>query len=100
QSAHENHCRPAADPMFRSVASIYGASALAIVLTGMGEDGKRGCQVIGENGGRVVAQNHGAIGGGGMQGGVVGAGLASAILPLKDIAAHVCRLTLVGGGVA
>jgi two-component system chemotaxis response regulator CheB len=100
QSAHENHCRPAADPMFRSVASIYGASVLAVVLTGMGEDGRRGCQVIVENGGKVVAQDEASSVVWGMPGAVVEAGLASAILPLKEIAAHVCKLTLVGGGVA
>ena len=100
QSAHENHCRPAADPMFRSVASLFGASALAVVLTGMGEDGRRGCQVIVENGGKVVVQDEASSVVWGMPGSVVEAGLASAILPLKDIAAHVSRLTLVGGGVA
>ena len=100
QSAHENHCRPAADPMFRSVASIFGASALGVVLTGMGEDGRRGCQVIVENGGKVVVQDEPSSVVWGMPGAVVEAGLASAILPLKEIAAHVCKLTLVGGGVA
>jgi two-component system chemotaxis response regulator CheB len=100
QSAHENHCRPAADPMFRSVASIYGASVLAVVLTGMGDDGRRGCQVIVENGGKVVVQDEPSSVVWGMPGSVVEAGLASAILPLKNIAAHICKLTLVGGGVS
>lgn len=82
----ENFCRPSADPMFRSVASVYGASALAVVLTGMGDDGMRGARAITERGGRVLVQDEATSVVWGMPGAVANAGLASAILPLPQIA--------------
>jgi two-component system chemotaxis response regulator CheB len=89
QGPHENHCRPAADPMFRSVAAVYGPSALAVVLTGMGEDGCRGAREIRERGGRIVAQDEASSVVWGMPGAVVHAGLADAVLPLDRIAHYI-----------
>ena len=43
----ENYCRPAADPMLVApCAGLYGRDLLAVVLTGMGQDGLRGCQAV------------------------------------------------------
>jgi len=100
QSAPENHCRPAADPMFRSLAAVFGSGTLGVVLTGMGEDGRRGSEVIAECGGRVIVQDEASSVVWGMPGAVAHAGLASAVLPLRDLAGYVARLALVGGGVA
>ncbi|MBV9773813.1 MAG: chemotaxis response regulator protein-glutamate methylesterase [Gemmatimonadetes bacterium] len=94
QGPPENHCRPAADPMMRSLASVYGGSVLAVVLTGMGEDGCRGVREVRARGGRVVAQDEASSVVWGMPGAVVHAGLADAVLPLDRIAAHIealCR---------
>ena len=55
----ENSCRPAVDVLFRSVAAAYGAGVLAVVLTGMGSDGLRGCERIREAGGGIVIQDEG-----------------------------------------
>jgi two-component system, chemotaxis family, protein-glutamate methylesterase/glutaminase len=96
QTPPENHCRPAADPMLRSIAAVYGASALAVVLTGMGEDGRRGCEVVRDRGGRVIAQDEASSVVWGMPGAVATAGLAHWILPLSEIAHKISSLSLVG----
>ena len=57
QNPPENSCRPAVDVLFRSVAKIYGRRALAVVLTGMGQDGLRGCECIREAGGQILIQD-------------------------------------------
>ena len=97
QTDPENHCRPAADPMFRSVASVYGAGALVVVLTGMGEDGRRGCESIRERGGRVIVQDEATSVVWGMPGAVAQAGLADAVLPVTEIAP---RIAAICGGAA
>ena len=96
QSPPENHCRPAADPMFRSIAAVYGASTLAVVLTGMGEDGRRGCEAIRDRGGRIIAQDEATSVVWGMPGAVTQAGLARWVLPLPDIASRIASLSLAG----
>lgn len=82
----ENFCRPAVDPMLRSVAKVYGPAALAFVLTGMGQDGAEGCAAIRAAGGRVLAQDEATSIVWGMPGAVVRRGLADAVLPLDAIA--------------
>jgi two-component system chemotaxis response regulator CheB len=88
----ENSCRPAVDVLFRSVAQVYGPRALAVVLTGMGQDGLRGCEAIREAGGRVLAQDEATSVVWGMPGAVAHAGLAEKILPLGDLAPELNRL--------
>lgn len=95
QTPSENHCRPAADVMLRSIASTYGAAALAVVLTGMGEDGRRGCEVLRAAGGRVVTQDEATSVVWGMPGAVTNAGLANWCLPLSDIAHRISTLCCV-----
>jgi two-component system chemotaxis response regulator CheB len=85
--------RPAADVMFRSVAGAYGSRALALVLTGMGQDGLRGCEDIATAGGRVLAQDEATSVVWEMPGLVAKAGLADAVLPLGDLAAELVRRT-------
>ena len=98
QSEPENYCRPAADPMLRSIAAVYGASTLAVVLTGMGEDGMRGCKDVYQRGGRVFAQDEASSVVWGMPGAVVNAGLATAVLPLSGLAESI--MACCGGAVA
>jgi len=82
----ENHCRPAADVLFRSVASVYGGAVLTVVLTGMGQDGKRGCEPLVAAGGRVIVQDEDTSVVWGMPGAIAEAGLADAVLPIGKIA--------------
>jgi Chemotaxis response regulator containing a CheY-like receiver domain and a methylesterase domain len=57
QQPPENSCRPAVDVLFRSTAKIYDAGVLAVVLTGMGQDGLHGCEGIREAGGQIIVQD-------------------------------------------
>jgi two-component system, chemotaxis family, protein-glutamate methylesterase/glutaminase len=86
QDPPENFCRPAVDPLFRSVATLYGARALCVVLTGMGQDGMRGGKDVVAQGGTILAQDEATSVVWGMPGAVANAGLAARILPLGDIA--------------
>src|SRR6185436_11562106 len=96
QDAPENSCRPAVDPLFRSVATVYGPRALAVVLTGMGHDGLRGVEAIREAGGRVLVQDEATSVVWGMPGAIVQAGLADRVLPLDALAPEI--VTCVGRG--
>lgn len=77
--------------MFHSAAYVYGPGVLAVVLTGMGKDGLRGCEEIRDAGGQVVAQDEASSVVWGMPGFVAKAGLAHAVLPLDQIAAEIVR---------
>jgi two-component system, chemotaxis family, protein-glutamate methylesterase/glutaminase len=81
-----NHCRPAVDYLFFSAARIYGASAMALVMTGMGADGLDGARAVHARGGVVLAQDEASSAVWGMPGKVTEAGIASATLPLGAIA--------------
>jgi two-component system chemotaxis response regulator CheB len=87
----ENSCRPAADVLFRSVALAYGASSLAVVLTGMGQDGLRGCETIKKAGGKVLVQDEQTSVVWGMPGFIARAGLADRTLPLSLIGPEIVR---------
>ncbi len=87
----ENSCRPAVDVLFRSVAATYGARILALIMTGMGQDGLRGCEIIRERGGRSLAQDEATSVVWGMPGYVAQAGLADRVLPLPQLAGEIMR---------
>lgn len=87
----ENSCRPAVDVLFRTVVKSYGASTLGVVLTGMGQDGLRGCQWIRESNGQVIAQDEKTSVVWGMPGCVAQAGLADVILPLDRVCGEIVR---------
>jgi two-component system chemotaxis response regulator CheB len=89
KNAPENSCRPAVDVMFRSIADVYGASTLACILTGMGRDGTAGAQVLAKVGASILAQDEASSVVWGMPRAVYEAGLADAVLNLKDMAAAI-----------
>ncbi len=81
----ENFCRPAVDVLFRSVAKIYGARAIGVILTGMGEDGMRGMQEMKNVGIPIIAQDEKTSVVWGMPGAVVQAGLADEVVPIDKV---------------
>jgi two-component system chemotaxis response regulator CheB len=85
QGPPENFCRPAVDPLFRSAVSAYDGAVLAVVLTGMGSDGRNGAAEIRSAGGTVVVQDQATSVVWGMPGAISQAGLADEILPLDRI---------------
>lgn len=91
QSPPRNSCRPSVDVLFESVAQVYGERALGVILTGMGQDGLRGCQQIRNYNGQILAQDEASSVVWGMPGFVVNAGLADAVLPLDQIMSEILR---------
>jgi len=87
-----NFCKPAVDPLFDSVAKVYGAATLATVFTGMGADGANGAVNIADAGGSVIAQDEASSVVWGMPGVTAKAGACSAILPLNQIASKLTQL--------
>ncbi len=80
----QNFCRPAVDPMLCSLAAT--GPVLAVILTGMGQDGLAGCQAVAAAGGTVLAQDEASSVVWGMPGAVARAGLARALLPPEALA--------------
>lgn len=91
QGPPENSCRPAADVLFRSVAEVYGPHALGVVLTGMGQDGLRGSEMMRQRGGRILAQDEPSSVVWGMAGAVARAGIVDGVWPLSEIAQVIIR---------
>lgn len=91
-----NFCKPAVDPLFDSVAKIYGSATLAVVLTGMGHDGAAGVRTIAAGGGSVIAQDEATSVVWGMPGAAAQTGMCCEILPITRIGPKISGL-LSGG---
>src|SRR5271155_512455 len=94
QAPAENSCRPAVDVLFRSVAEVYGANVLGVVMTGMGSDGVIGAQRIRERGGEVIIQDEASSVVWGMPGLVQASGQADAVYPLDQLGQEISRRVL------
>lgn len=81
-----NFCRPSVDVLFRSAVRELGGQLLAVVLTGMGADGRTGCEDVLAAGGTVIVQDEPTSVVWGMPGAVATAGLAHRVLPLGEVA--------------
>lgn len=89
QDPPEHFCRPSVNPLFRSAAEHFGNATLAVMLTGMGEDGIEGSFDIVHSGGTIIAQDEASSVVWGMPAAVVSSGLADKVLPLSEIAAEI-----------
>ena len=94
QDAPENSCRPSVDVLFRSVAQIFSGRALAVVLTGMGQDGLRGCEALASIGGEIIVQDEATSVVWGMPGFVAREGLADSVLPISDVGPRIVQRVL------
>jgi two-component system chemotaxis response regulator CheB len=93
-AAHPNdRYVPSADRLLKSVAHSAGARAIAVVLTGMGDDGVEGARAIRDAGGIVIAESQETAVVFGMPGAAVRAGITSKVLPLPQIAEYIAALT-------
>ncbi|WP_372347251.1 chemotaxis protein CheB [Streptomyces sp. KL116D] len=77
--------RPSADLLFESVAGAYGSRAVAVVLTGTGNDGAMGVDAVKSRGGTVIAQDPETAEFSGMPEAAVGTGAVDFVLPLEEI---------------
>ncbi|EFO31581.1 chemotaxis response regulator protein-glutamate methylesterase of group 2 operon [Roseibium sp. TrichSKD4] len=87
-----NFCKPAVDPLFESVANVYGSATLGLILTGMGQDGAEGVRRISAAGGSVVTQDEATSVVWGMPGAAAHTNMCSDVLPLGEIGPKVARV--------
>lgn len=98
QGPAENACRPSVNPLFRSVAEVFGHGALGVVLTGMGQDGLEGASRIRAARGQIIVQDEPSSVVWGMPGVIARAGFADKVLPLETIAGEILARVHRSGG--
>lgn len=93
----EHFCRPAVDPMLRSAQRACDGRVLAVILTGMRQDGMAGCRGLSAAGAMVLAQDEASSVVWGMPGAVARAGLARELLPPDRLGARVAAIAAEAG---
>ena len=91
KDAPENYMRPAADPLFRSMAAVFQANAIGVILTGMGRDGATGAAEIVAHGGTVFAQDPLTAVAASMPETAISAGVVTQTVALQDLASEILR---------
>jgi two-component system chemotaxis response regulator CheB len=94
QSELVHFVRPSADLLFDSVAASYKKRAIAVVLTGTGNDGAMGVQAIAKMGGTVIAQDEETSEFFGMPNTAIQTGNVDFVLPLSEIASALISLVM------
>jgi len=100
QGPKENHTRPAADPLFRSAASVYGSRVIGIILTGGGGDGTKGLIAIEQGGGLAIVQDPDEAQDPGMPTSVLVNDNPNLCLPLSEIPGVIIRCSSASQGSA
>jgi two-component system chemotaxis response regulator CheB len=86
-----NRHKPSVDVLFRSAAECAGKDILAIILTGMGDDGARGMKQLHDGGARTIAQDEASCVVFGMPKEAIKLGAADEVMPLDRIAAAILK---------
>lgn len=94
----ENNCRPSVDYLFRSAALEFPGRAVAVILTGMGNDGAAGLRQLKRGGCQAIAQDEASCVVFGMPGEAIRTGAIDMVLPLSQIGAAIERSVLTGSG--
>jgi len=81
-----HYCRPAVDLLFESAVKVFGGNLVAVVMTGMGQDGSLAAELIHQQGGKIIVQDEESSVVWGMPGAIVKRGYADEILPIESIA--------------
>ncbi|HZT82138.1 MAG TPA: chemotaxis protein CheB, partial [Gemmataceae bacterium] len=87
---------PSGTHLFESAARACGPALVALILTGMGDDGVAGLRAVRQAGGQVIAQDEDSSVVWGMPGAAVAAGLADSVLPLDAIPIRLAELVTKG----
>ncbi|MBF0198079.1 MAG: chemotaxis protein CheB [Planctomycetes bacterium] len=87
-----NGFRPSADVLYDYCADIYGANVLALIMTGMGNDGTRSLKKIKDKGGFVMAQDEESSVVWGMPGSAISAGVVDKVVALQDFPQAISKL--------
>ena len=85
----EGNCRPSVDYLFRSVAEVCGPRSLGVIMTGMGDDGVRGCRLLKQAGAAILAQDRESCTVFGMPRVVVEEGIADVVGPIERLAVEI-----------
>ena len=88
----ENHCKPSADYLFRSVYHAFGNRTLGVIMTGMGKDGTEGLKLLKSKGAYVLAQDEASCVVFGMPMEAIKAGVVDEVLPLNQLAEKITRI--------
>lgn len=92
QEEKVNHVRPAVDVLFSSVAKVFGQKSLAIILTGMGEDGLQGAKKLKVNSIPIIIQDKESSVVWGMPGAIYKEGIQEMVLPLDKMAGEIDKV--------
>lgn len=90
--------RPAADKLFISASSVYGANLLSVVLTGMGRDGSQGTVEVKKNGGITISEDESTCTIYGMPKEAYKTGMIDMVLPITDIPIQIVKIISKFGG--